>query len=77
MWVLKKPRLATAKNDIDVLIQNCRNLDAADKPNLEQLFDDYDRGGGEVTAAQLAATEAKKEIIKSQYSKTSGKDSNK
>lgn len=76
MWVLKKPRLATAKNDIDVLIQNCRNLDAADKPNLEQLFDDYDRGGGEVTAAQLAATEAKKEIIKSQYSKTSGKDSN-
>ena len=75
MWVLNKPRLADAKQDIDVLIAHCNNLHVTiDKPLLEQLYDDYDQGGGEVTTAQLAATDKKKEIIKNQYSKTSGKD---
>lgn len=76
MWVLNKPSKADAKNDINVLIAHCNNLDATDKTALEQLYDDYDNGNGEVTAAQLAATDGKKEIIKGQYDKTSGKDSN-
>ena len=76
MWILNKPGLAVAKRDIDVLIKHCNSLTDADKPALEQLYDDYERGHGEVTPAQLAATEAKKEVIKKQYAKTSGKDSN-
>lgn len=77
MWVLNKPSLARSKQDIDVLIAHCNNLDAVvDKPLLEQLYDDYDNGGGEVTTAQLAATDGKKDVIRGQYSKTSGKDSN-
>lgn len=77
MWVLNKPSVTRAKQDIDVLIAHCRNLDVVtDKPLLEQLYDDYDNGGGEVTAAQMAATDSKKEVIHNQYSKTSGKDQN-
>ncbi len=38
MWVLNKPSVTRAKQDIDVLIAHCRNLDVAtDKPLLEQL----------------------------------------
>lgn len=76
MWKLNKPSKIDAKNDLDVLIAHCDNLDATDKPMLEQLYEDYDNGNGEVTTAQLAATNSKKDIIKGQYDKTSGKDKN-
>lgn len=77
MWVLNRPKLEDAKRDIDTLIAHCYNLDAAtDKPLLEQLYEDYDNGQGEVTVAQLAPTAAKQDIIKNQYNKTSGKDAN-
>lgn len=75
MWILKKPSLAEAKKDIDVVIDHSRNLDDREKPLLEKLYDDYDNGQGEATAAQLFPLESKKNIIKGQYDKTSGKKS--
>lgn len=75
MWTLKKPNLADAKKDIDIVIAHSRGLDIADKQKLEQLYDDYDNGQGEATAAQLFPLESKKNIIKGQYDKTSGKKS--
>lgn len=75
MWTLKKPNLADAKKDIDIVIAHSRGLDIADKQKLEQLYDDYDNGQGEATAAQLFLLESKKNIIKGQYDKTSGKKS--
>lgn len=76
MWILKKPNLADAKKDIDIVIAHSRGLDAADKPKFEQLYDDYDTGNGEVSPAQLKSLESKKDIIKGQYAKTSGKTQN-
>ena len=73
MWILKKPSLRKAKKDIDVVVAHCSNLDAGDKPLLEQLYDDYDNGGGTVTQLQLQPLESKKDILKGQYAKTSGK----
>jgi len=74
MWVLNNPGLEKAKQDIDKLIKHCNKLYPTDKPLLEQLYEDYDKGQGEVTAAQLAPTAAKQSIIKNLYIKTSGKD---
>ena len=75
MWLLNNPGLEKAKRDIDELIAHCNKLDSkTDRPLLEQLYEDYDKGQGEVTAAQLAPTAAKRDIIKNQYIKTSGKD---
>lgn len=73
MWILKKPDLRKAKKDIDVVLAHCDNLDAGDKPLLEQLYDDYDNGDGAVTPLQLQPLDGKKAIIRGQYAKTSGK----
>lgn len=77
MWILKKPSLRKAKKDIDVVVAHCSNLNAGDKPLLEQLYDDYDNGGGTVTQLQLQPLESKKDILKGQYAKTFGKLANK
>lgn len=77
MWILKKPDLRKAKKDIDVVLAHCDNLDAGDKPLLEQLYDDYDNGGGAVTPLQLQPLDGKKAIIRGQYAKTSGKRADK
>lgn len=76
MWTLKKPNLADAKKDIDIVIAHSRSLDIADKQKFEQLYDDYDYGNGEASPAQLKSLESKKDIIKGQYAKTSGKTQN-
>lgn len=73
MWKLLKPRLADARKDIETVIAHCQDLEEADQAPLRQLYVDYHRGGGEVTDAQLKATEGKKEVIKGQYAKTTGK----
>jgi len=73
MWKLLKPRLSDAQNDIKTVVAHCRDLEDADRFNLSRLYADYDCGHGEVTEAQLKATEGKKEVIKKQYDKTSGK----
>lgn len=72
MWILKKPDLRKAKKDIDVVLAHCNKLNSGDKPLLEQLYDDYDNGGGAVTPLQLLPLDGKKEIIREQYAKTSG-----
>lgn len=77
MWILPKPDLQKAKQDIDVVLAHCNNLDNQDKPLLEKLYDDYDNGGGMVTPLQLQPLEGKKDIIRSQYEKTTGKLSDK
>ena len=56
-----------------MVVVHCKKLDAGDKPLLEQLYDDYDNGGGTVTQLQLQPLESKKDILKGQYAKTSGK----
>ncbi len=73
MWILKKPELAEAKKDIDVVLKHCNGLNDGDKALLEQLYDDYDNGCGEVTQLKLQPLESKKNIIKNQYDKTTGK----
>lgn len=76
MWTLKKPNLADAKKDINIVIAHSRGLDIADKQKLELLYENYDRGNGEASPAQLKSLESKKDIIKGQYAKTSGKTQN-
>lgn len=73
MWKLLKPRLADAYKDIETVIAHCNELEDADRTPLRQLYADYDHGSGAVTDAQLKATEGKKDIIRGQYAKTSGK----
>ena len=70
MWILKKPTSSSAKKDIDVLIDHCRNLDHTHKVKLLQLYDDYDKGNGQVTDAQLLPLEDKADVIRRQYEKT-------
>lgn len=71
MWILSKPKLFDAKNDINVVVSHCNNLDDSDKRKMSKLYEDYDAGMGEVTRLQLQPLEEKKEIIKNQYAKTS------
>lgn len=73
MWTLRKPDLRKAKKDIDVVLAHCKKLGAGDKPLLEQLYDDYDNGGGVATPLQLLPLDGKKDIIRGQYAKTTGK----
>lgn len=77
MWNLYKPKLSDAKNDIDVVVSHCYNLDDSDKRKMAKLYEDYDAGKGEATPLQLQPLEGKKEIIRRQYAKTSGKQQNK
>ena len=77
MWILYKPKLSDAKNDIDVVVSHCYNLDDSDKRKMAKLYEDYDAGKGEATPLQLQPLEGKKEIIRRQYAKTSGKQQNK
>lgn len=70
MWILQKPSLKAAKNDIDVLIQHCRSLGVVEKPLLETLYDEYDNGNGEATIAQLQPLNNKADDIRKQYVKT-------
>lgn len=49
MWILKKPDLTEAKKDIKVVVRHCNSLNDDDRVLLEQLYDDYNNGGGEVT----------------------------
>lgn len=44
---------------------------------MAKLYEDYDAGKGEATPLQLQPLEGKKEIIRRQYAKTSGKQQNK
>lgn len=74
MWILRKPSLTSAKRDIDILIQHCNNLNASHKPMLEQLYDEYDVGEGEVTEIQLRPLADKKNVIREQYKKTYHRD---
>lgn len=74
MWILRKPLLTSAKKDIDVLILHCNNLNANHKPMLEQLYDEYEVGSGEVTEKQLRPLADKKNIIREQYKKTYHRD---
>ena len=67
MWILKKPDLRKTKKDIDVVLAHCNKLNSGDKPLLEQLYDDYDNGGGAVTTMQLMPLDGKKDIILNQY----------
>lgn len=73
MWILKKPDLTEAKKDIKVVVRHCNSLNDDDRVLLEQLYDDYNNGGGEVTRQQLLPLDSKKEVIKQQYAKTIGK----
>ena len=75
MWKLPKPDLDATKKDIKPLVEHCNNLTEADIPLFEQLYDDYDSGHGIASQEQLMPLEAKKDIVKTQYSKLSG-DSN-
>ena len=77
MWKLHKPKLSDAKNDIIVFVSHCNNLEESDKWKMSKLYEDYDVGNGEVSALQLQPLEGKKEIIRRQYAKTSGKLQNK
>lgn len=77
MWKLRKPKLSDAKNDIIVVVSHCNNLEESDKRKMSKLYEDYDVGNGEVSALQLQPLEGKKEIIRRQYVKTSGKLQNK
>ena len=77
MWILPKPKLSDAKNDIEVVVSHCNNLDESDKKKMTKLYEDYDTGNGEATTIQLQPLEGKKEIIRRQYVKTSGKLQNK
>lgn len=73
MWKLTKPDLSKAKKDLDVVVKHCRCLDNTDKGLLDQLYNDYDNGGGTVTKLQLQPLDGKKDVIKNQYAKTTGK----
>lgn len=77
MWKLHKPKLSDAKNDIIVVVSHCNNLEESDKRKMSKLYEDYDVGNGEVSPLQLQPLEGKKEIIRRQYVKTSGKLQNK
>lgn len=72
MWTLDKPSLRKAIcKDIDELVAHCRRLEDIDKPIIKNLYQDYDRQGGNVTDAQLrTVTDDKAEAIKGQYLKT-------
>ena len=72
MWTLDKPSLRKAiSKDIDELVAHCRRLEDIDKPIIKNLYQDYDRQGGNVTDAQLrAVTDDKAEAIQGQYLKT-------
>lgn len=70
MWILKKPCLVSAINDIDVLIDHCRALEGSHKPKLKQLYLDYENGKGEVSFAQLQPLTDKADVIREQYKKT-------
>lgn len=60
MWILHKPKLSDAKNDIDVVVSHCYNLDDSDKRKMAKLYEDYDAGKGEATQLQLQPLEGKK-----------------
>ena len=77
MWILPKPELSDAKNDIEVVVSHCNNLDDSDKTKMSKLYEDYNGGKGEVTNLQLQPLDGKKEIIKKQYAKMSGKQNGK
>lgn len=70
MWKLRKPGTGRMADDIDRLVSHCALLGETDKPKLHALYRDYDRGGGEVTAAQLLPLAAKGTAIREQYKKT-------
>lgn len=62
MWILPKPELSDAKNDIEVVVSHCNNLDDSDKTKMSKLYEDYNGGKGEVTNLQLQPLDGKKEI---------------
>lgn len=72
MWKLPKPDLNATKGDIKPLVEHCTSLAETDIPLFEQLYDDYDAGHGRVSQEQLMPLEAKKDVVKAQYSKLSG-----
>lgn len=75
MWIIDlKPSVGKALKDAAVTVQHCRNLDLADQTKMEVLYTTYSSKKGRVDAADLAPLDAKKDIIKKQYSKTYGKD---
>lgn len=52
MWTIKKPSLRTATGkDLDYLVNN-NKIDAAERPPLNNLYEQYDHGNGSVTDAQ-------------------------
>lgn len=73
MWALKKPTLATAKADLTTVIQHAQKLRDADKPALEQLYDEYDAKGYCTDAELSVISKEKSDSLLKQYPKTYGK----
>lgn len=74
MWRLRTPSLKRAFDDADVTVDHSRQLADSDRAKLKALYMAYDKQCGYMSNADLAPLESKKEIIASQYAKTSGKE---
>jgi len=74
MWRLVTPSIDAAKYDAHVTVVHCRELDTNDEAKLKALYQAYHDKQGKVSDEDLASLDAKKEILKAQYSKTSGKE---
>lgn len=74
MWRLGRPSLRRTLRDADVTVLHCRGLADDDVVRLHALYEAYHKQNGNVSNADLAPLESKKDIIAAQYAKTSGKE---
>jgi hypothetical protein len=74
MWRLRTPALERALNDAQTTVTHCRGLCHADIAKLRTLYGAYHKQGGYVSSTDLSPLDSKKDVIATQYAKTSGKE---